>query len=157
GHAGLAPIEQVYGGMDDGHRLGIAGVEFTLPIPEVLDLRFEISHGQRRYPNPLRSSPFGAQTRTGASASPCCRARGGRSYGRVRGVDLNQLNVRVGDPSVARQFYERWFGFREKFSDDGAVFLTNDDRFLLALFPAEAAATMPPGYHFGFNLDAPAA
>jgi catechol 2,3-dioxygenase-like lactoylglutathione lyase family enzyme len=72
-------------------------------------------------------------------------------------VDLNHLNLRVADPSQARAFYERWFGFREKFCDDGAVFLTNDDRFLLALFPAEAEGTMPPGYHFGFNLDGPAA
>ena len=72
-------------------------------------------------------------------------------------MDLNHLNLRVADPSLARQFYEQWFGFREKLSEDGAVFLTNDDRFLLALFPAEAPATMPPGYHFGFNLDDPAA
>lgn len=72
-------------------------------------------------------------------------------------MDLNHLNLRVADPSRSRQFYERWFGFREKLSEDGAVFLTNDDRFLLALFPAETAASMPPGYHFGFNLDGPAA
>lgn len=72
-------------------------------------------------------------------------------------MDLNHLNLRVADPSLARVFYEQWFGFREKFCDDGAVFLTNDDRFLLALFPAESAGTIPPGYHFGFNLDAPAA
>jgi catechol 2,3-dioxygenase-like lactoylglutathione lyase family enzyme len=71
-------------------------------------------------------------------------------------VDLNHLNLRVADPSLARQFYEHWFGFREKLSEEGAVFLTNDDRFLLALFPAEAAGIMPPGYHFGFNMDDPA-
>ena len=72
-------------------------------------------------------------------------------------VDLNHLNLRVADPLRSRVFYEQWFGFREKFSEDGAVFLTNDHRFLLALFPAEVNATMPAGYHFGFNLDDPAA
>lgn len=68
-------------------------------------------------------------------------------------VDLNHLNLRVADPARSRQFYERWFGFREKFCEDGAVFLTNDDRFLLALFPAEGPARMPKGFHFGFLLD----
>lgn len=68
-------------------------------------------------------------------------------------VDLNHLNLRVADPERARAFYEQWFGFREKFSEEGAVFLTNDHRFLLALFPTETGAIMPPGYHFGFNLD----
>jgi catechol 2,3-dioxygenase-like lactoylglutathione lyase family enzyme len=72
-------------------------------------------------------------------------------------VDLNHLNLRVADAGQTRAFYERWFEFREKFCEDGAVFLTNDDHFLLALFPAEAGAAMPPGYHFGFNLDEPAA
>jgi catechol 2,3-dioxygenase-like lactoylglutathione lyase family enzyme len=71
-------------------------------------------------------------------------------------VDLNHLNLRVADPGRARAFYERWFGFREKFSEEGAVFLTNDHRFLLALFPSESAGTIPPGYHFGFNLEDPA-
>ena len=71
-------------------------------------------------------------------------------------VDLNHLNLRVADPDRARAFYERWFGFREKFSEEGAVFLTNDERFLLALFPAEAGTSLPAGYHFGFNLDNPA-
>jgi catechol 2,3-dioxygenase-like lactoylglutathione lyase family enzyme len=70
-------------------------------------------------------------------------------------VDLNHLNLRVADPGRARAFYEEWFGFREKFSGDGAVFLTNDERFLLALFPAEASTALPAGYHFGFNLDNP--
>jgi catechol 2,3-dioxygenase-like lactoylglutathione lyase family enzyme len=72
-------------------------------------------------------------------------------------VDLNHLNLRVADPEQARTFYQQWFGFREKLCGDGAVFLVNDDRFLLALFPAEAAGTLPPGYHFGFNLDDAAA
>jgi len=68
-------------------------------------------------------------------------------------VDLNHLNLRVADPERSRCFYERWFGFREKLSEDGAVFLTNDERFLLALFPDDSAGTIPPGYHFGFLLD----
>jgi catechol 2,3-dioxygenase-like lactoylglutathione lyase family enzyme len=72
-------------------------------------------------------------------------------------VDLNHLNLRVADPGRSRSFYEQWFGFREKFSGEGAVFLTNDEHFLLALFPAEVGTTMPAGYHFGFNLDDPAA
>jgi catechol 2,3-dioxygenase-like lactoylglutathione lyase family enzyme len=71
-------------------------------------------------------------------------------------VDLNHLNLRVAHPSRARVFYEQWFGFREKFSEEGAVFLTNDERFLLALFPAEGGTSLPAGYHFGFNLDNPA-
>ena len=57
GHPGLAPVEQVDGGVDDRDRLGIAGIESILPLPEVLDLRFEISHGQRRYPNRGRDGP----------------------------------------------------------------------------------------------------
>jgi catechol 2,3-dioxygenase-like lactoylglutathione lyase family enzyme len=68
-------------------------------------------------------------------------------------VDLNHLNLRVADPGHSRGFYERWFGFHEKLSEDGAVFLTNDERFLLALFPAEGSSPMPPGFHFGFLLD----
>lgn len=72
-------------------------------------------------------------------------------------MDLNHLNLRVTDPQQSRGFYERWFGFREKFCEDGAVFLTNDERFLLALFPSESRAQMPPGFHFGFLLDDPAA
>jgi catechol 2,3-dioxygenase-like lactoylglutathione lyase family enzyme len=72
-------------------------------------------------------------------------------------VDLNHLNLRVADPHLSRGFYERWFGFREKFSEDGAVFLTNDQRFLLALFPTESVTPMPAGFHFGFLLDDAAA
>jgi catechol 2,3-dioxygenase-like lactoylglutathione lyase family enzyme len=68
-------------------------------------------------------------------------------------VDLNHLNLRVPEPHRSRSFYEQWFGFREKFSEDGAVFLTNDERFLLALFPTEDSARMPAGFHFGFLLD----
>ena len=69
------------------------------------------------------------------------------------GMDLNHLNLRVGNPARAREFYERWVGFREKLCEDDAVFLTNDDRFLLALFPAEKPVRMPEGFHFGFLLD----
>ena len=72
-------------------------------------------------------------------------------------MDLNHLNLQVADPGRARAFYEQWFGFREKFSEDEVVFLTNDEHFLLALFPAEATTSLPPGYHFGFNLDDAAA
>jgi catechol 2,3-dioxygenase-like lactoylglutathione lyase family enzyme len=68
-------------------------------------------------------------------------------------MDLNHLNLRVADPSRSREFYERWFGFREKFCEDDAVFLTNDHRFLLALFPTESPVRMPGGFHFGFLLD----
>ncbi len=68
-------------------------------------------------------------------------------------MDLNHLNLGVVDPGRSRAFYEMWFGFREKLCEDGAVFLTNDDRFLLALFPSEEQASMPAGFHFGFLLD----
>jgi catechol 2,3-dioxygenase-like lactoylglutathione lyase family enzyme len=72
-------------------------------------------------------------------------------------MDLNHLNLQVAEPERAQEFYEQWFGFRPKLSSDGAVFLTNDERFLLALFPAEGPSRLPAGFHFGFLLDDAAA
>jgi catechol 2,3-dioxygenase-like lactoylglutathione lyase family enzyme len=72
-------------------------------------------------------------------------------------VDLNHLSLRVADPVACRDFSVRHFGFRPAFEAEGGFFVRNDERFLLALVPAEAPAPLPAGVHIGFGLDDAAA
>lgn len=68
-------------------------------------------------------------------------------------MDLNHLNLRVGDAVACRAFYEQHFGFRLAFEADGGFFIRNDDGFLLALIPADPHQALPDGFHIGFGLD----
>src|SRR5688572_7882000 len=66
-------------------------------------------------------------------------------------MGLDHLNLRVRDIDACRAFYERHFGFRLAFEADGGYFLRDDDRFLLALVPADPHQALPPGFHLGFG------
>jgi catechol 2,3-dioxygenase-like lactoylglutathione lyase family enzyme len=67
-------------------------------------------------------------------------------------VDLNHLNLPVGDVAASREFYERHFGFRLAYEAEGGCFERNDDGFLLALMPAARHVPLPAGFHIGFGL-----
>jgi len=68
-------------------------------------------------------------------------------------VDINHLNLGVGDPGTCRDFYQRHFGFRPAFEADGGYFIRNDEGFLLALVPAPDHHPLPNGFHIGFGVD----
>lgn len=70
-------------------------------------------------------------------------------------MDLNHLNLRVGDARACRDFYERHFGFRPAFEAEGGFFVRNDVGFLLALVPADPHQPLPAGFHIGFGLGSP--
>jgi catechol 2,3-dioxygenase-like lactoylglutathione lyase family enzyme len=72
-------------------------------------------------------------------------------------MDLNHLNLRVGDAAACREFYLCHFGFRPAFEADGGYFVRNDEGFLLALIPALPHQSLPDGFHIGFGLTDPEA
>jgi len=65
---------------------------------------------------------------------------------------MNHLQIGSGDLAASRWFYERYFGFREAFSEDGILFLRDSTGFLLALRPLDAPASLPPWLHIGFRV-----
>ena len=69
-------------------------------------------------------------------------------------MDLNHLNLRVGDAAACRDFYQRHFDFHPAFEADGGYFVRNEAGFLLALIPTGDQRPMPDGFHIGFGLDA---
>jgi catechol-2,3-dioxygenase len=68
-------------------------------------------------------------------------------------MDLNHLHLHVRDLERSRTFYESWFGLRERIRHGEILFLTNDDRFDLALSPSEHVEPFPGWFHFGFRLE----
>lgn len=66
-------------------------------------------------------------------------------------MDLNHIHLHVADVARARAFYETYLGFEEKVWHGDILFLTNEERFDLALAPGEAHA-FPRWFHFGFRL-----
>ncbi|MBI3099668.1 MAG: VOC family protein [Planctomycetes bacterium] len=70
-------------------------------------------------------------------------------------MDLNHLHLHVRDVERARQFYETWFGFRERVRHGKILFLRNGDGFDLALAPESEPSPFPEWYHFGFRLPTP--
>jgi catechol 2,3-dioxygenase-like lactoylglutathione lyase family enzyme len=67
-------------------------------------------------------------------------------------VDLNHLHLHVRDLEVSRRFYQRHFGFREKFREDGFLMLHNEDGFDLGLMLDPDPASVPDWFHFGFRM-----
>jgi catechol 2,3-dioxygenase-like lactoylglutathione lyase family enzyme len=67
-------------------------------------------------------------------------------------MDLNHLHLHVRDLDRSHAFYETWFGFRERVRHGEIVFLSNDDRFDLALSPSPRVEPFPEWFHFGFRL-----
>lgn len=70
-------------------------------------------------------------------------------------MKLNHLHINVPDVAIARDFYERFFGFSLLFEHGPGVFLQDDVGFQLALDPLEEGQKVdfPSWYHFGFCLD----
>ncbi len=72
-------------------------------------------------------------------------------------MDLNHLHLHVADIERSRDWYGRYFGFREKWRDAHILFIENDAGFDLALVQAETLDPLPAWFHFGFRLaDKPA-
>lgn len=70
-------------------------------------------------------------------------------------MSLRHLHLGARDVAVTRRFYETFLGFRFHFAiHEDFIFLTNDDRFLLAI-SKEAPATFPPWFHVGFFQPSP--
>ena len=61
GHPGLAPVEQVDGGVDRRTGVGVAGLDLVPPPPQFLDPGTEVGHGQAPYrpggSRPARRAP----------------------------------------------------------------------------------------------------
>jgi catechol 2,3-dioxygenase-like lactoylglutathione lyase family enzyme len=73
-------------------------------------------------------------------------------------MNLNHLHINVPDVSIARAFYERYFGFRFKLDHGDGVFLENNYGVLLAIDPFkkdEKPFEFPSWFHFGFCLSDP--
>ena len=66
---------------------------------------------------------------------------------------LNHLHLHVSDVGKAREFYERWFGFKEQVQHGSILFLRDEGGLDLALAPDPDAASFPGWFHFGFRLD----
>ena len=67
-------------------------------------------------------------------------------------MDLNHLHLHVLDLERSREWYGRYFGFREKWRDGHILFVENDAGFDLAFVQADALDPMPGWFHFGFRL-----
>ena len=75
-------------------------------------------------------------------------------------MHLQHLALAVRDQERSRRFYETYFGFGEGPAQrypDGVQMIRNADGFSLALGPAEGAPSLPPFFHFGFQLAEPEA
>ena len=57
-------------------------------------------------------------------------------------MNLKHLHLHVRDLGVAEGFYRDWFGLAVSRRYDGLTFLTDDDRFDLALMKDDAPAAM---------------
>lgn len=69
-------------------------------------------------------------------------------------MNLKHLHLHVRDLGIAEGFYRDWFGLTVSRRYEGLTFLTDDDRFDLALMKDDAPAAMPAWFHFGFRLPA---
>jgi len=68
-------------------------------------------------------------------------------------MKLDHLHLHARDLDACRAFYERWFGFRKAWDEEGKAFLEDADGFLLAIFPGEDAdERLPEWFHFGFSM-----
>lgn len=70
-------------------------------------------------------------------------------------MKLNHLHLNVADVPAEREFYEKYLGFRVMFEHGKGIFLTNDDKFVMAIDPledAEEVERFPPWFHFGYCL-----
>jgi len=72
-------------------------------------------------------------------------------------MNLNHLHLHVRSTARSIAFYSRYFGLTEHVRHGEVVFLRDDAGMDLALAPAGQPSVMPPGFHFGFRLETPAA
>lgn len=72
-------------------------------------------------------------------------------------LPLIHLNLTVADPDRSIAFYRRWFGFtgEPRTYPDGTVFVSNADRFDLALHAGNPGDPPAPAVHFGFRAASP--
>ena len=68
-------------------------------------------------------------------------------------MDLNHLHLHVKDITRSRRFYEQYFNFREHIWHGDILFLRNENKFDLALYPEKGEWKFPEWFHFGFRLD----
>jgi catechol 2,3-dioxygenase-like lactoylglutathione lyase family enzyme len=132
-----------------GHQL------LFIEVPESKTIKnrihFDLSPTDRRRDEEIErvlSSASCAVTRSGPD---------GRRHPPGRAVDLNHLNLRVGDADACLAFYQEHFGFTLAFEAEGGYFLRNGEGFLLALMPAATRQELPDGFHIGFGLATPEA
>ena len=70
-------------------------------------------------------------------------------------MDLNHLHLHVRDINKSREFYEKYFDFKEHVWHGEILFLRNENGFDLALCPDDKAWRFPEWFHFGFRLNSP--
>ena len=67
-------------------------------------------------------------------------------------MNLKHLHLHVRDRAQAEAFYSRWFGMAVARRLGSLTFLTDEDRFELALMDDAAPSPMPAWFHLGFRL-----
>jgi catechol 2,3-dioxygenase-like lactoylglutathione lyase family enzyme len=68
-------------------------------------------------------------------------------------LDLNHLHIHVRDVGKAKDFYEKYFGFKEHVWHGEILFMRNVNDFDLALMPDQSEWSFPEWFHFGFRLN----
>jgi len=68
-------------------------------------------------------------------------------------MDLNHIHFRVKDINTSKNFYEKYFEFKENVWHGEILFLRNSYGFDLALSPAGNQENFPEWFHIGFRLD----
>ena len=70
-------------------------------------------------------------------------------------LDLNHLHLHVKNINDSKEFYKKFFEFKEKTTYGDLLFLQNNEKFDLALQPDSEPHDFPTYFHFGFHLDSP--
>lgn len=67
-------------------------------------------------------------------------------------MQINHLHLRVSNVARSAAFYKDFFGLSEHIRHGEVLFITDEQRFDLALAPSDDVEPMPLWFHFGFRL-----
>lgn len=73
----------------------------------------------------------------------------------MRTMDLNHLHLHVKNMQSTKDFYARYFGFKNFVEHGDCHFMRNDFGFDLAFVEEKAIPEFPVWFHIGFRLNSP--